>query len=282
MIEGLLGRKVGMIQVFDDDGRVHSATVIEAGPCVVSQIKSEETDGYTAVQLAYGTKKRPNKPMKGHFRKLGDFRHLREFKVDDPTQHKVGERVGVEIFHPGDKVDVTGTSKGRGFAGGVRRYNFRGGPKTHGQSDRHRAPGSIGSGTTPGRVFKGLRMAGHMGARQVTVRNLEVLQSNPARGILIVAGAVPGARNGLVRIRYSSQTLPKVKDRKPLDVEPEEAPAPEAAEEAAPEAAEEAEQPEAAAEEPQPEATEAEGEAPADEEPEAEASEETTEEEEQS
>ncbi len=218
MIEGLLGRKIGMIQLFDQAGHLRAATVIEAGPCLVTQIKREDNDGYRAVQLGFGTAKHINKPKRGHLGRQGDLRYLREFRVDEPDQHQVGDRIGAEIFHEGDQVDVTGISKGRGFAGAVKRHGFAGGPKTHGQSDRHRARGSIGDGGQ-GRVFKGMRMAGHMGAEQVTVRNLEVLQSNPARGILLVAGAVPGARNGLVKIRYSLHTLPAVRARKPQAAE---------------------------------------------------------------
>jgi large subunit ribosomal protein L3 len=234
VIEGLLGRKLGMVQLFDKEGRMRAATVIEAGPCLVTQLRTIEKDGYQAAQLGYGAKRRLNKPMRGHLKRLGDLRHLREFRVDDPGGHKVGDRVGVEIFQEGDKVDITGTSKGRGFAGGVKRHGFRGGPKTHGQSDRHRAPGAIGAGNTPGRVFKGLRMAGHMGAEQVTARNLEVLQSNAARGLLLVAGAVPGPRNGLLNIRYTKKTLEVARDRK-VTVETE---APAAEEEETPPAAE--------------------------------------------
>lgn len=224
MIAGLLGRKLGMIQVVDKEGRLRGATVIEAGPCLISQIKTEEKDGYSAVQLGFGTAKHANKPTRGHLQRLGDLRHLREFATDDTSAYKVGDRIGVEIFQEGDRVDVTGVSKGRGFAGVVKRYGFAGGPKTHGQSDRHRARGSIGAGNTPGRVFKGMRMAGHMGAEQVTVRNLEVLQSNAARGMLLVAGAVPGARDGLLKIRYSLQLIEEARTRKPQEVE-EEAPA---------------------------------------------------------
>ncbi len=249
MIEGLLGRKVGMVQAFDQEGRLRGATVIEAGPCLVTQIKTEESDGYCSVQLGFGAAKRLKKPMRGHMKRLGDLRHLREFRVDEPGMHQVGERIGVEIFQEGDRVDITGINKGRGFAGGVKRHGFRGGPKTHGQSDRHRAPGAIGAGNTPGRVFKGMRMAGHMGGEQVTVRNLEVLQSNPARGVLLVAGSVPGARNGLVKIRYSKRSLEAARVRK-LEATKSEAPA--AEEEGAPPAAEEQEEAEAprAADEP--------------------------------
>jgi len=255
VIEGLLGRKLGTIQVFDKLGRLRGATVIEAGPCMVTQIKTPEQDGYQAVQLGYGAAKRLNKPMRGHLKRLGDLRHLREFRVGDPSQHNVGDRIGVEIFHEGDRVDITGTSKGRGFAGGVKRHGFAGGPKTHGQSDRHRARGSIGAGNTPGRVFKGMRMAGHMGDVQVAVRNLEVLQSNPARGLLVIAGAVPGARNGLLKIRYSKKTLETARTRKPQPVEEkpeaaaEEKELPAVEEQEAPEAV--AEAPEAAADEPE-------------------------------
>ena len=253
MIEGLLGRKIGMVQIFDKEGHLRGATVIEAGPCLVTQIKTEERDGYSAVQLGFGTRNRSNKPMRGHLQRQGDLRHLREFGVDDSSQHKIGERIGAEIFQEGDIVDVTGTSKGRGFAGVVKRHGFHGGPKTHGQSDRHRAPGSIGSGNTPGRVFKGLRMAGHMGAEQVTVRGLEVIQTNPARGILIIAGGVPGARNGLLKIRYGHQTLEAARTRKPTAVEEE---ASVAGDEETPVAAEEQEGPEARAAEPTPEGAE--------------------------
>ncbi|MHB8575718.1 MAG: 50S ribosomal protein L3 [Dehalococcoidia bacterium] len=203
-IEGLLGKKLGMVQRFETNGEVQGVTVLEAGPCLVTQIKTVDTDGYDAVQLGYGAIKeyKVNQPMKGHFKPSGGlFRHIREFKVDDIDAWKVGQRVGVDLFKPGDLVDVTSVSKGKGFAGGVKRHGFHGGPKTHGQSDRHRAPGSVGSTTTPGRVLKGLRMAGHMGSKQITVRNLVVVEANAARGILMVKGAVPGGANGLVRIR---------------------------------------------------------------------------------
>lgn len=201
MSEGILGRKVGMTQHFDRQGEVRPVTVVEAGPCLVIQVKTLENDGYQAVQLGFGHAKRLNSPQKGHQKKLGQFRYLREFRVADVSGYKVGQRLGAELFEAGDLVNVTGISKGRGFAGGVRRYGFRGGPRTHGQSDRHRAPGSIGSGTTPGRVLKGLKMAGHMGNARVTVRNLRVLESNPATGVLLIEGAVPGARNGLLAIK---------------------------------------------------------------------------------
>jgi large subunit ribosomal protein L3 len=204
-MKGLLGRKIGMAQVFDRKGVVHPVTLVEAGPCTVIQVKSPGKDGYSAVQLGFGAVKRVNQPMKGHLKGLGDFRYLREFAVDDPSQWEVGQKVGAELFSAGDFVDVTGISKGKGFAGGVKRYGFRGGPKTHGQSDRERAPGSIGPGSSPGRVVKGLHMAGHMGDDRVTVRNLRVIDSDPGRGVLLIEGAVPGAKNGLLRIRRSTK-----------------------------------------------------------------------------
>jgi len=204
-VEAILGRKLGMTQVFTSAGEAKGVTVVEAGPCVVVQIKTKEKDGYDAIQIGFGERKRLNAPLRGHVKRLGNFRFLREVRVDDPNQYEVGQRLGVELFEQGDIVDVAGTSKGRGFAGGVKRHHFRGGPKTHGQSDRHRAPGSIGSGTTPGRVRKGLRMAGHMGDRQVTVKNLRVFQADAERGVLLLEGAVPGGVNGLVRIRRTGR-----------------------------------------------------------------------------
>jgi large subunit ribosomal protein L3 len=199
-MNAILGRKLGMTQVFTRQGEARGVTVIEAGPCVVVQVKTAANDGYGAVQLGFGARKRLNGPERGHMKRLGSFRYLREVRVEDPAAYEVGQKVGVELFEEGDIVDVVGTSKGRGFAGGVKRWGFHGGPKTHGQSDRHRAPGSIGSGTDPGRVRRGLRMAGHMGDRRVTVKNLRVFESDPAKGILLLEGAVPGAVNGLVRV----------------------------------------------------------------------------------
>ena len=199
-MEAILGRKLGMTQVFAANGEARGVTVVEAGPCIVVQIKTPENDGYSAIQVGFGTRKRVNDPMRGHLKRLGQFRWLREIRVDDTNGYELGQKLGAELFEEGDIVDVVGTSKGRGFAGGVKRYHFRGGPKTHGQSDRHRAPGSIGSGTTPGRVRKGLRMAGHMGDARVTVKNLRVFESNADRGVLLIEGSVPGGVNGLVRI----------------------------------------------------------------------------------
>jgi len=209
MIEGLLGRKLGALQIFDRDGTVVPVTVIEAGPCTVLQVKTKDRDGYEAVQLGFGVQRRVNEPMKGHFKGLGSFRYLREFRVGEIGQWQVGQRVGAEIFEPGDLVDVSGVSKGRGFAGVMKRHGFHGGPKTHGQSDRGRSPGSIGASASPGRVIKGMKMAGHMGAVKVTVRNLEVVDSNPAQGVIMVKGSVPGAKDGLLRIRLARKQAVK-------------------------------------------------------------------------
>jgi len=199
-MEAILGRKLGMTQVFSTSGEARGVTVVEAGPCVVVQIKTQDKDGYDAIQIGFGARKRVNDPSRGHFKRLGQFRWLREIRVDDTNGYELGQTLGADLFEEGDIVDVVGTSKGRGFAGGVKRHHFHGGPKTHGQSDKHRSPGSIGSGTTPGRVRKGLRMAGHMGDERVTVKNLRVYESNAARGLLLIEGSVPGGVNGLVRI----------------------------------------------------------------------------------
>ena len=200
-LPGLIGRKLGMTQVFREDGAVIPVTAIEVGPCTVVQVKTREKEGYSAVQMGFGEKKRLTSPEKGHLKGLGSFRHLREFRVGEGVGIEVGQKFDVGLFKPGDMVDVTGTSKGKGFAGVVKRHHFAGGPKTHGQSDRHRAPGSIGSTTTPGRVYKGKRMAGHMGNARVTVMGQEVVQADPARNLLLVRGAVPGHQNSLVLIQ---------------------------------------------------------------------------------
>jgi len=200
MVQGLIGRKIGMTQLFRDEGEV-VITAIEAGPCFVSQVKTEAKDGYNAVQLAFGEVKKLSSPQKGHLKEIGQLEHLREFEIDDISSVKVGQKVDADIFKAGDLINVTGISKGKGFAGVVKRHHFAGGPKTHGQSDRHRAPGSIGATTSPGRVFKGLRMAGHMGDRRVTTRNLKVINVDLARHLLLVRGSVPGARNRLLLIK---------------------------------------------------------------------------------
>jgi len=200
MIEGIVGRKIGMTQLFQDGGEV-VVTAVEAGPCFVTQIKTEAKDGYDAVQVGFGEAKRLNSAQKGHLKDVGRFKYLREFDMEDIESAQVGQKLDVDMFKSGDLVDVTGTSKGKGFAGVVKRHHFAGGPKTHGQSDRHRAPGSIGAGTSPGRVFKGTRMAGHMGNRRVTVRNLKVIDVDLARHLILVEGAVPGSNKGMLLIK---------------------------------------------------------------------------------
>jgi large subunit ribosomal protein L3 len=192
-----------MTQIFNDDGTVEAVTSIEVGPCVITQVKTADKEGYNAVQLAYGTAKKLNQPEKKHLKDLGLFKNLREFRVEELGDAKVGQVINVGIFQAKDIVDVVGTSKGRGFAGTMKRHRFKGGPKTHGQSDRARAPGSVGAGTTPGRVLKGMRMAGHMGNARVTIKNLEVIKIDQDRNILMVKGAVPGAANGLLLIKKS-------------------------------------------------------------------------------
>ena len=203
MVEGIIGRKLGMTQRFRDNGKVEAVTAVEAGPCKVIQVKTAAKDGYNAVQLGFGEVKRLKSPQRGHLKGLGQFRYLREFTVGNTEAIEVGETVDVSLFKAGELIDVTGVSKGKGFAGVVKRHHFAGGPKTHGQSDRHRAPGSIGAGTFPARVFKGTRMAGHMGNKRMTVRHLEVFETDPDRNLLLVKGALPGARNGLLLIKKS-------------------------------------------------------------------------------
>jgi len=196
---GIIGKKLGMSQVFGADGAVRAVTAIEAGPCTVVQLKTREKEGYSAARLGFGEAK--SKKRRANAAPALRYQHLREFRLENPEGVTVGQKVDASLFQAGDLVDVTGVSKGKGFAGGIKRYHFKGGPKTHGQSDRHRAPGSVGSGTTPGRVWKGKRMAGHMGDERVTVSNLEVVLADPSRNLLLVKGAVPGASNGLLLIR---------------------------------------------------------------------------------
>jgi large subunit ribosomal protein L3 len=201
----IIGRKLGMTQIFAEDGQRVTLTVIEAGPCPVTQVKTPEGDGYAAVQLGFGAvrPKRLNKPELGHLRKAGapPVRHLHEFSADElGGERAVGDVVTVEDFEAGQIVKVTGVSKGKGYAGTIKRHNFRRGPKSHG-SHNIRQPGSIGAAAYPARVFKGIRMSGHMGARQVTQRGLQIVSRDPSRNLLLVKGAVPGARNGIVIVR---------------------------------------------------------------------------------
>jgi large subunit ribosomal protein L3 len=204
MLKGLIGKKIGMTQIFDENGIAIPVTVIEAGPCYVTQIRTKERDGYSAVQLGFGEvkPKRLSGGELGHLKRssVAPIRHLREFVTKEPGVAE-GDKVSVDLFKVGEHVDVIGTSKGKGFAGAVKRYHFRGGPKTHGQSDRLRTPGSRGSTTTPGRVLKGQRGPGHMGDDRVTSQNLIVVLIDPERNLLGVRGAVPGGKGGLVMIK---------------------------------------------------------------------------------
>lgn len=206
MIETIFGTKLGMTQIFDENDRLLPVTVIQAEPNTVCQVKTAETDGYEAVQLGFGAirAKHVNKPMGGHFEKLGvePVKHLREVRVDSAAEYNTGDSVTVANFADAKKVDVTGTSKGKGFAGVMRRYNFKGGPGGHG-AHFHRAPGSVGQCATPSRVFKGLRLPGHMGCDTVTVKNLEVVRVDAEQNLIVVKGAVPGGKNATVRVRLA-------------------------------------------------------------------------------
>jgi len=200
---GILGKKIGMTQLYRENLEI-AVTAIEAGPCCVTQVKTVEKDKYNAVQIGFGEAKKLSKAEKGHLKENGNYRYLRELRIENVKDYQVGQKIDAGMFKAGDIVQVEGISKGKGFAGGVKRYHFKGGPKTHGQSDRHRAPGSIGSTTTPGRVFKGLRMAGHMGACKVTARNLVVVEVDTAKNVLLLKGAVPGAKGGILLIEKAS------------------------------------------------------------------------------
>jgi large subunit ribosomal protein L3 len=204
MFPGIIGRKIGMTQLFQESGEAMAVTAIQAGPSVVTQIKSRERDGYDAIQVGFIENKVKQSQLSsaenGHLRGLENVRYLREFRTDDISSVKRGDKIDVGFLKQGDLINVTGFSKGMGFAGVVKRYHFAGGPKTHGQTDRHRAPGSIGATTFPGRVLKGKRMAGHMGNRRVTARKLEVIQADPESNLLLVKGAVPGATGALLII----------------------------------------------------------------------------------
>ncbi|MDD5702747.1 MAG: 50S ribosomal protein L3 [Dehalococcoidales bacterium] len=202
-IDSILGKKLGMTQVFTEAGKCKAVTAIEAGPCKITQIKTDNTDGYNAAQVGFGQSKRLNSAEKGHLKDNGQLKYLREFRMESTEGLKAGDVIDVSQFKAGDIVDVIGISKGKGYAGVVKRHHFRGGPKTHGQTDRHRAPGSIGATTTPGRIWKNLKMSGHMGSERVTVRKLQVHGTDSARNLLLIEGAVPGAKNSLVIVRKS-------------------------------------------------------------------------------
>jgi len=201
---GIIGKKIGMTQVFNEDGIVTAVTVVEVTPMVVAQIKTVETDGYNAIQVATGDvkEKHVNKPMKGHFKKAGiPFKKLlREFRVDNPAEFTIGQTITADLFADGQKIDVTGTSKGKGTTGPIRRYNQSRGPETHG-SKYHRGGGSIGANSTPARVLKGMPMAGRMGNEQVTVQNIEAVKVDVERNLMLIKGAVPGPKNGRITIR---------------------------------------------------------------------------------
>ena len=204
-MRGLIGKKIGMTQVFGDHGTMFPVTVVEVGPCVVTQVKTEIKDGYAAVQLGFGERKEKhtNKPMKGMFDKAKTTpkRILSEFEPIQGFDYEIGQEFGASIFKEGDLVNVTGTSKGKGFAGVIKRHGFSRGPLTHGQKEYLRSPGSIGQGSDPSRVFKGMRMAGHMGVEKVTVKNLEVVRVDGEKNQLLIKGAVPGVQNSFILIK---------------------------------------------------------------------------------
>ncbi len=206
-MKGIIGKKLGMTRVFDEDGRVTPVTVIQAGPCVVTQVKTKDRDGYEAVQLGFDKMRRKSakRPQLGHFEKhgLAPRRRLAEFRVKDPDEYQVGQEVTVELFEAGDVVDITGWSKGRGFQGVVRRHNFSIGRRTHGNKNR-RAPGSIGQSATPARVWKGRKLPGRMGGSRATIKRLSIVSVDPEKNLMLVRGAVPGASDGIVLVRQSN------------------------------------------------------------------------------
>ncbi len=211
-MKALLGKKLGMTQVFGDGDRLIPVTVVEVGPCVVTQVKTEENDGYSAIQIGYGDieERKVVKPLQGHFAKakVAPKRYLAEIKTDKPTEYKPGDTITAEIFSAGEKADIVGVSKGKGFQGVMKRHGFRGGPGGHG-SHFHRAPGSIGAAAFPSRVMKGRRMAGHMGSDRVTSINLEIVKVDPEQNIILIKGAVPGAKGSLIMIKESSKKKAK-------------------------------------------------------------------------
>jgi large subunit ribosomal protein L3 len=207
-VKGILGEKLGMTQVFTEEGRAVPVTVIKAGPCRVVQVKTLETDGYAAVQLSLGQARRATKPLAGHYTKAGvePGRHLVELRTDDAASYEAGQEIKADVFQPGQHVDVVGVSKGHGFAGPMKRHGFGGLSASHGTERKHRSPGSIGAAATPSRVFKGIKMAGQLGNERVTVLNLEVVESDPERNLLLLKGAVPGPVGGLVMVRSGVKT----------------------------------------------------------------------------
>jgi large subunit ribosomal protein L3 len=204
-VKGILGEKLGMTQVFSEDGRAQPVTVVAAGPCRVVQVKTVDRDGYAAIQLGFGSRRRSTKGLTGHFEKadVEPTRHLVELRTDDAESYEPGQELKADVFQPGDRTDVIGVSKGKGFAGVVKRHGFGGLPASHGTERKHRSPGAIGACATPSRVFRGTRMAGHLGHQRVTVLNLEVVEADAERGLLLLKGAVPGPVGGLVMVRTS-------------------------------------------------------------------------------
>ena len=200
-INGIIGKKLGMSLIYDDSGKALPVTLVQAGPCTVTQVKTESKDGYDSVQVGFSDSKKINSPQSGHQKRSGgQFSILQEFGAEDFDQIEVGQKFTTEIFEEDTKIKVTGTSKGRGFSGGVRRYGFKGGPKTHGQSDRHRAVGSIGAGSSPGRVWPGTRMPGRYGNEKMTVTGLSVAKIDNDNNILVIKGPVPGPNGSTLRI----------------------------------------------------------------------------------
>ena len=208
-VKGVLGEKLGMTQVWDENNKVVPVTVVKAGPCVVTQVRSPETDGYSAVQIAFGAidPRKVNKPQSGHFAKAGvtPRRHLVEIRTDDASEYTLGQEIGTDTFEAGQLVDVIGTTKGKGFAGVMKRHGFHGLRASHGVQRKHRSPGSIGGCATPGRVFKGIKMAGRMGVARVTTQNLTVFRVDAERGLLLIKGAVPGPRGGLLLVKTAAK-----------------------------------------------------------------------------
>jgi len=208
-VKGILGEKLGMTQVWDEDNKIVPVTVVKAGPCVVTQVRSAENDGYSAVQLGFGPidPRKVNKPSAGHYAKAGvtPRRHLVELRTDDASEYTLGQELGPDVFEAGQMVDVAGTSKGKGFAGTMKRHNFHGVGASHGAHRNHRKPGSIGAGSTPSRVFKGLKMSGRMGGESVTLQNLTVHAVDTEKGLLLIKGAIPGSVGSLVFVKSAAK-----------------------------------------------------------------------------
>jgi large subunit ribosomal protein L3 len=202
-VKGILGRKIGMTQIFDDNGRAVPVTVVEAGPCHIAQIKRPDKDGYSAIQMSFGRPRKTNKPKEGHFKKAGvdAGRYVVELRLDDSGEYELGAEIKADVFEVGESVDVIGVTKGKGFAGGMKRHNFSGLSASHGTQRKHRSPGSVGAAATPSRVFKGTRMAGQLGNVRVTTLNLKVIKVDLERNLLLIRGAVPGPKGGLVMVR---------------------------------------------------------------------------------